>query len=121
MVQASTTAACVMQRVKLHFTLLTWYFSLLPLTLKDDAQILLCNVQNNFEALLPSELRSCNLSNAREQKATIKKPLPYLHASLHNHYPFWKGSARELKISGTMNNHKQDSAREAIMLYISSE
>lgn len=35
------------------FTALTHYFSQLPLTLKDDAQILLGNVLDNFQAFSP--------------------------------------------------------------------
>lgn len=74
-----------------------------------------------LKSFLPSEVRSCNLSNTREQKATIKRPLSYLHTNLHNHYLFWKGSGRILQISGNMNKHKEDSASEVITVYISSE
>lgn len=74
-----------------------------------------------LKSFLPSEVRSCNLSNAWKQKATIKKPSFHFHANLHNRYPSWKGTGRGLQISGNMSKHKQDSAREMMTVFISSE
>lgn len=57
-----------------------------------------------FKPFLPSEVRSCNLSNMWEQKE-INNSSSHLHTNPH--YPFGKGSGGELQTSVKRNKHKE--------------
>lgn len=57
-----------------------------------------------FKPFLPSEVRSCNLSNMWEQKE-INNSSSHLHTSPH--YPFGKGSGKELQTSVRRDKHKE--------------